>query len=146
MYSQALRSSPIHTPHGSVKAHWDAQILTIHTQGPFNLEGIHQGGMLIRNAVKNRKHDQWLRLDIADNESLGEPGVIDAITSNYLWSFKNGCKAMALVYCNSLQKALYDNFMQDQSINFKAFYTIGEANDWLEHYANSSEIDINKVV
>lgn len=118
-------------PHGLINLVWEEDLLIIETQGPFNKEGITIAGKHLIESIIKRKSPSWRRLDITDDNALGDPEVMKSIAYGYLWGFENGCRAMALVYFNSLQKVLIENFIAENNVNLQAFSNINEAQNWL---------------
>ena len=131
MYQQRRKIDYAKEPHGEISLEWQDDILIINAQGPFNPEGILLASKHFQECVENREHKSWVRLDISDQETLGEPFVINEIAKGYVWGFKNGCRAMALVYCNSLQKILCEKFIEENTLNVKLFYNQQDAEEWL---------------
>lgn len=131
MYPLGNRFRSKMQPHGLIHLKWQNDILYIETQGPFNIEGIKIAGKHLTDVVENRTHASWRRLDIADDNALGDPEVMKVIAHGYLWGIENGCRAMALVYFNSLQKVLFEHFIIENTVNIQAFSNSQDAQEWL---------------
>ncbi len=121
-------------PHGKIELEWEESTLTIKAHGPFNIEGIKDAIEKMQHAVKEKKFQSWLRIEIGDENAFGDPEVMEEIKQSYLWGFENGCTATAFVYCNSIQKLLCEKLMANNSINFQCFDCIEKAKNWLEEY------------
>lgn len=132
MYQPRRQAEFTAEPHGMVQLKWQDDLMIISTQGPFNVEGIKQAGLAIRDSVTKQGLNSWIRMDITDDNALGDPEVISLIGRNYQWGFDNGCRAMALIYCNSLQKVLCEEFLSQSPLNIKLFFCVQEAEEWLK--------------
>lgn len=120
------------TPHGHVYCSWENNTLHLETEGPFNKEGADEALLQMIEMVKSKQLPKWKRLDITDVNALGNPDVLKVIAKSYFWAFEHGCIAMGLVYCNSLQKILCEDFLKLHPYNIQLFNCISDANSWLE--------------
>ena len=119
------------TPHGQVRYKWSSNILHLETEGPFNKEGADAALKRLIEMVRSKELSEWKRLDITDVNALGNPDVLKIIAKSYFWAFEHGCIAMALVYCNSLQKVLCEDFLLSHPCNIKLFENTSSAHEWL---------------
>lgn len=119
------------TPHGQVHYSWSSNVLHLETEGPFNKEGADVALKHMIETVQSKELSTWKRIDITDVNALGNPDVLRVIAKSYFWAFEHGCIAMAVVYCNSLQKVLCEDFLQTHPYNIRLFDTTNAANQWL---------------
>jgi len=119
-------------PHGDTILHWQKNRLHIKAKGPFNIEGTSLAFEAIKATVKKQGVAHWDRLDISNEEALGEPLVMKVFALSYIWGFEHGCQAMALVYCNGVQKTLCEQFIVNHDYNFRAFDNETNAVEWLD--------------
>lgn len=129
------KTFPTHSilpPHGHIDFSWEEDLLILNCRGPFNKEGIKVAAVELVKNMTNRQHPSWKRIDIVDDNALGDPEVIISMGLSYINAFDNGCRAMALVYFNSLQKVLIENFIAENNINLRAFSNADHAKEWLE--------------
>lgn len=104
-------------PHGKVDIEWIDNVLIVRCHGPYNAEGI---GLYIdraKAAVAKRQLDQWYRIDILDDETLGSPEVIKLIGEFYIWSMQNKCLASVIVCSNVIQEQLVQAFIDKTGAN-----------------------------
>jgi len=117
--------------HGEMSCQWQGDLLILNATGPFNLEGIEDCAKQLRNTIEMAPHNSWLRLDLPNNDTLGEPEVMASFGRYYLWGFNHGCRALAVVCTNLLQRSLCESFSEAHQINFQVFDNKCEALAWL---------------
>lgn len=131
MLSRRANFNYANTPHGQVHCSWLNDTLRLETEGPFNKEGADIALQHFIETVESKDIPRWKRIDITDINALGNPDVLKVIAKSYFWAFEHGCIAMAVVYCNSLQKVLCEDFILTYPFNIKLFETTSTANQWL---------------
>jgi len=118
--------------HGAIACDWQGDLLTVVATGPFNVEGIEAASASLHQCVEHRDHSSWLRIDFPNNDALGDPNVMVSFGKSYLWAFSHGCRAMALVYSNFLQRSLCEVFVATHQVNLQVFEHENDALAWLE--------------
>ena len=116
--------------HGSINLKWQNDVLSIHTQGPFNLEGIHHAFQQIKNEALRKNAQVWTRIDIIDENTFGAPDVMKIIGETYKFCFVNGCQGIAIVNTSILQQRMVDRFQKSQRVNLKSFQDLNSAHAW----------------
>lgn len=117
--------------HGSVSINWSANLLKIDTHGPFNEEGVTAAFKEIKGSVRALAHPKWVRLDRLDEQTLGSPEVMAVIAENYLWGYRYGCQATAVICSHIVQVQILDGFIRQSGVNMKSFDSVNEAEAWL---------------
>ena len=128
--------------HGSIQLAWQDGLLTMHTTGPFNEEGIDQAFLELRTNVSEANLPRWYRIDILDKETYGSPQVMSVISQSYLWAMTHGCQAIAIVCANRLQEQLLEQFTTRTHINLQSFLTAADALAWLDSQRFGNEKDV----
>lgn len=115
--------------HGYADLSWQDTTLVLYVYGPFNEEGAALVNQQIKEAVLNKNIQHWYRIEVLDNETMGDPLAMEVVKELYLWAQKNGCYATAVVVNNRIQEpAVAGIAAQD---NVKAFYTLEDASAWI---------------
>lgn len=117
-------------PHGTTVLAWHHDILDIRVHGPFNLEGANINFKKIQDAVVSRPHEQWARIDILDDETLGAPDVLGVVSASYMWCFASGCSCIACVCKTNIQRQMIRTFSRKTQLNIHAFSDYSEAHQW----------------
>lgn len=121
-------------PHGHTKHVWLGNTLQIECFGPFNEEASIIALDTMQSAILERidKLPFWQRIDILNYETIGSPKVMRMIGHSYLWSFSQGCNAIATVYSNHIQKTMLVDFTAETNANIKGFDNQESAVEWLK--------------
>ena len=121
-------------PHGHTTHVWLDHILQIKCFGPFNEEAsaiaLETMQSVTLEQVSNLSF--WQRLDILNYDAMGSPKVMRIFGHSYLWSFSQGCNAIAIVYSNYLQKTMLSDFVAETNTNLKGFDNKESAFEWLK--------------
>lgn len=124
-------------PHGQAILNWQKHRLLVQAIGPFNKEGIDIAFDAVKNTVNKKGVVHWDRLDISNEETLGEPSVMNVFAHSYIWSFEHGCQALALICCNVVQKNLCEKFVSNHDYNARVFSNEKSAVEWLDSLSSS---------
>ena len=114
--------------HGQSKFIWTENILYVHVKGPFNTEGAIKTAENYRVAVENRPCQKFASIEVLDELSLGSPDVMAYVGHSWKMLRQNQCKALALVYANSVQSGLAEKYLPEFG---KAFDNLAEAEQWV---------------
>jgi len=120
--------------HGELTLEWKDDVLMIYPQGPFNEEGVVEVIDTIKNAVLIRNNQNWSRLEVWEENTLGSPAVMNSVKEYYRWCTEHGCIAAAIVVKNSVQRSYIEKYF---SGNIAVFNSKKEAIDWLMEYSNT---------
>lgn len=121
-------------PHGHISTKWHNNSLYVKAEGPFNIEGAQLALEKIKKVVTNNAKPMWKRMDIVNNDTLGEPLVMRVFGESYLWAFNNGCQATAFVFSNTIQEAMLEQLITQHKVNMKAFSCEEAARCWLKAF------------
>jgi hypothetical protein len=120
--------------HGELILEWKKDLLIVYPKGPFNEEGALDAIQSLKNAVLFRNIDNWARLEVWEEDTLGSPKVMNDVKELYLWCSEHGCLATAVVVKNSVQSSLVEKHF---SGNIGLFNNEKEAIDWLTKYSDT---------
>jgi hypothetical protein len=114
--------------HGEVLLSWAGSILIVKAKGPFNDEGALAAIDEINKFVSSKNLATWYRLGIWDDATLGSPSTIKLVKNIHEWYLENGCKSIAIVVCNSVQRSVAENLFGSTA---KIFSIEEDAKEWL---------------
>jgi hypothetical protein len=119
--------------HGKVLLRWQGNLLVALPKGPFNEEGGLKAINKLQQTVINKNAEYWLRLELWQDDALGSPEVMADAMKSFQWGTDRGCRAIAVVVANSLQRQILE---KAQPENTKIFDNRKKALLWLEQYKN----------
>lgn len=131
MYQRQTRAF-LNEPHGETHFKWQGDILIVNAVGPFNIEGVQASHQKLKEFVAAANKSTWYRLDYADDNTFGDLEVIRSIGKSFFWCFENGCKSIASVTSNSLQRTLFESFLARHDLNLLPFDYEEDALDWIQ--------------
>lgn len=114
--------------HGYLDLRWSDDVLYVEAFGPFNDEGAKKAAENYVDLIHNKAHATFSVIEILHHESIGTPDTMKEVVK--IWNFigENGCKALALVYANEVQRHLAKEFLPEFG---KLFSSVEEARQWV---------------
>jgi hypothetical protein len=114
--------------HGYLDLRWSDDVLYVEAFGPFNDEGAKAAGEAYIKLIQNKEHDNFSVIEILQPDSIGTPNTMNEVEK--IWHFirENGCKSLALVYSNEVQRSLAEEFLPEFG---RLFSNVTEAEKWV---------------
>ena len=100
--------------------------------GPFNQQGVEQAFAEIKASVRKVEPQDWYRLEVLDQQTLGSPTVMKVIGASYLWCIEQGCQFIAVVCANRIQQTILREFIRTSGLNIMAFNSQAEAESHIQ--------------
>ncbi|WP_440874914.1 hypothetical protein [Thalassotalea sp. PLHSN55] len=116
--------------HGYLELKWVNDTLYVTVFGPFNTEGAHEAAQQYITEIKKRNNRPFSVIEYLDNDSLGSPEVMKNVYKIWCLLGESGCKSLALVYANTVQRSLAEKYLP----NFgNAFSDLASAEQWISN-------------
>ncbi len=122
--------------HGDIRLDWRGRILRVETSGLFNEEGALAASARYQQTVCDAEDAPWARLDIWQSGVLGTPEVFAHAPEVYRWSAEHGCRAIAIVAGDQMQRELMDGLIPAP---FAFFAEEALALSWLEQQLTETQ-------
>ena len=123
--------------HGKINCSWQSNILHLDVFGPFNVIGVQNAFKQLKEQVNAFSVEQWYRIDVIDEQTLGCPEVMKIISQTYVWSLENHCQMIAIVCANRVQYSLLTSFIERSGLNIRAYTDRQAAFDAVNQLANA---------
>ena len=97
--------------HGHLDLRWSDDVLYVEAFGPFNDEGARAAAEVYVKLIQNKEHATFSVIEILNPDSIGTPDTMNEVVR--IWNFigENGCKALALVFANQVQRQLAEQHL-----------------------------------
>lgn len=115
-------------PHGELKLEWSGNILYVKPQGPFNDEGAQKAAREYFELIGNKTCNEFAVIEVLTEDSVGSPQTMDEVAKVWRFIGENGCMALALVYCNEVQRCLAEDFLPEFG---RLFSSVEDAEAWV---------------
>ena len=122
--------------HGKINCAWQNNILHLDVFGPFNVIGVKNAFKQLQAHIDIDSNQNWYRIDVIDEQTLGCPQVMKIISQTYVWSLENHCQMIAIVCANRVQYSLLTNFIERSGLNIRAYTDKQAAFDAVNQLAN----------
>lgn len=114
--------------HGHLDLTWSGNVLYVEAAGPFNDEGAKAAAEGYIELINNRKLEPFSVIEILHNDSVGPPDTMLEVSK--VWNFigERGCKHLAIVYSNEIQRHLAEEYLPDFG---RLFSNLEDAEQWV---------------
>jgi len=114
--------------HGELDLEWRDNLLVLNLMGPFNEEGAIDAFNHLKQSVISKKTNEWMRLEVWNEGTLGSPEVMEGIRQLFSWCVENGCIATAVVVSNRVQKMIAEKELPE---DVEVFNDVSDAMEWI---------------
>lgn len=115
--------------HGRIDLYWRDNILCVDAFGPFNDEGVTSAAAIYLDTIKHNDFEDFFVIETWDKDSFGSPSVYQVVDKNWAAFAAYGCKGLAVVVSDQIQKSLAERILPEIG---QVFTSKDNALQWLQ--------------
>lgn len=123
-------------PHGELKLEWSGDVLYVKPKGQFNDEGARKAANEYFDLIQNKSCDEFSVIEVLNEDSIGTPKTMEEVAKVWRFIGENGCVALALVYCNEVQRSLAEDYLPEFG---RLFSSVSEAEAWVRGQGHGNQ-------